>query len=117
MRAMFEWTDDHGAAASSTRRYRVLPFASRSAAVRYCLEVSDALESAALAGDGDDGAALWLAAAEGVTGAVNVYACDRALRVARDAGLEATVSGQVNEAELPLARCLVIGDDRLLHQS
>ena len=96
------------------RRYRVLPFPSRSEAVKYCLRVSDALESAELAGDDSAGATLWLAAAEGATGAVNVYACDRALAAARGAGIEAVMSAQVSDRDLPAARCLVIGDNRLL---
>ena len=98
----------------TSRRYRVLPFSSRSAAVKYCLKVSDALDSAELSGDALYGATLWLAAAAGAAGAVNVYACDRALAAAHLAGLEVPPGGQVSEAELPAARCLVIGDDRLL---
>ena len=102
------------AAPPTIRRYRVLLFANRSEAVRYCLKVSDALESAALAGQADGDATLWLAAAEGRTRAVNVYACERAQTAARDAGLDAPMAGYAVEAELPLARCLVIGDSRLL---
>src|SRR5688500_12931015 len=114
MRMTSHRPDEHVAPPIGSRRYRVLPFASRSDAVRYCLKVSDALESAALAGDRDGGATLWLAAADGVTGAVNVYACERALAAAGAAGLDVRVSGQASDAELPGARCLVIGDDRLL---
>ena len=82
--------------------------------MKFCLKVSDALETAALTGDGDSGATLWLAAAVTQPGAVNVYACDRALAGARAAGLAIPLAGQVAESELPPARCLVIGDSRLL---
>ncbi len=114
MRTIREPLRDAPAPPSGVRPYRVLPFTSRSEAVRYCLKVSDALESSALAGDDPLAATLWLAAAEGRGGAVNVYACDRALAAARAAGLEVNIAGQASEAELPVARCLVIGDDRLL---
>ncbi len=114
MRTMSHQFGDTPALSRSAPRYRVLPFASRSDAVRYCLKVSDALESSSLAGDCDRGATLWLAAADGRTGAVNVYACDRALAAAHAAGLQTASTGMASDAELPSARCLVIGDDRLL---
>ena len=114
MRTTSERATHADATPSANHRYRVLPFSSRSDAVKYCLKVSDALESAELAGDPDGSATLWLAAAEGLPGAVNVYACDRALAAARRAGIEARVSGQVGAKDRPGARCLVIGDDRLL---
>ena len=114
MHTIFQPPAAQAAGPAVAPRYRILPFASRSDAVRYCLKVSDALESASLAGDSEGSATLWLAAADGATGAVNVYACDGALAVAREAGLETTACGQASEAELPAARCLVIGDKRLL---
>lgn len=103
-------------AAVGDRQYRVLAFPSRSDAVNYCHKVSDALESCVLAGDAGGGATVWLAGAPGHAGAVNVYACDHALAAAGTAGVEATIAGQAGEADLPLARCLVLGDDRLLER-
>ena len=89
----------------------VLSFTSRSAAVSYCVQVSDALRDA-----GSDVAAndavpstLWLAASED-DGAFRVYACDRALAVARVAMIDSPVSGRIRHAELPAARCLIVGD-------
>src|SRR5687768_3402444 len=91
--------------------YSVLSFGSRSAAVRYCLRVSDVL---AEAGDssrdgGDPGATLWLAADIKDSG-VRVFACDRAIAAARSVGMDAMVSARVRHADLPTARCLVVGD-------
>ena len=95
--------------------YRLLAFPTRSDAVRYCLQVSDALESARLVGDRPDGeATLWLTAADDLTGSVRVVACDCALGAARAAGIEADVEREVREGELPAARCLVIGDRGLV---
>ena len=108
-------SDDPGAT-PAVRQYRVLAFGSRSEAVTYCLKVSDALESSALAGDVAEEATVWLAAGEGATGAVKIYACDHALAAACTAGVEATIAGQAGEADLPVARCLVLGDDRLLQR-
>ena len=84
--------------------------------MKFCLKVSDALESAALTGDADGGATLWLAAAVTQPGAVNVYACDRAVAGARAAGFGIALAAHVTESELPPARCLVIGDSRLLER-
>lgn len=101
--------------ATRGRTYRVLTFRTRSAAVRYCLQIADALESSRLVGDPRDrGATLWLAAAGDVGGAVNVYACAGAMQAALAAGIEARAGGEVCERELPAARCLVIGDTQLL---
>ena len=114
MRAVSQTAGGGPGSPSGVQRYSVLPFASRSEAVKLCLTVSDALESAAIAGDGDIGATLWLAAAATQAGAVNVYACDRAVAAARTAGLAIPLAEHITENELPPARCLVIGDPRLL---
>ena len=105
---------EHPPATPDVHRYRVLAFTSRSEAVAYCQKVSDALESSALAGDVGEGATVWLAATDGTTGTVSVYACDHALAAAGSAGIEATIAGQADDADLPPARCLVIGDASLL---
>lgn len=84
--------------------------------MKFCLKVSDALESADLTGDAEGGATLWLAATVTRPGAVNVYACDRAIAGARAAGLAIPLAGHVTGSELPPARCLVIGDSRLLER-
>ena len=93
--------------------YRILCFATRSAAVRFCLRVGDALEAAPpRASRGIT--AVWLAAAEGGTTAVKVYASDAAFDAARAAGVEVPSAGRVRSVELPAARCLVLGDHRLI---
>ena len=89
----------------------VLTFTSRSAAVAYCLRVSDALRDARSGGVEDDAppSALWLAASED-HGAFRVFACDRSLAAARGAMIEWPVSGRIRHAELPAARCLIVGE-------
>ena len=91
--------------------YSVLSFGSRSAAVRYCLRVSDVLSEAGDASQGgrDPGATLWLAADIKDSG-VRVFACERAIAAARSVGMDAMVSARVRHADLPSARCLVVGD-------
>ena len=99
--------------------YSVLSFGSRSAAVKYCLELSDALgQRDGVAGGGSCAeATLWLAAAPVPDGSCNVFACDRALAAARTAGLDAPVSGRVPADAMPSARCLVVGSSQDLVSS
>ena len=90
--------------------YHVMSFASRVAAVRFCLGVSDALATE----DRRRPATLWLAATDAHDGAFLVYACDRALAAARGAGNTLPVSGRVALNAMPAARCLVVGDTAAL---
>jgi hypothetical protein len=90
--------------------YSVLSFGSRSAAVRYCLRVSDVLGEAGTGSTNDAAnATLWLGA-DMEDGAIRVFACDRAIAAARSVGMDALVSARVRHTELPSARCLVVGD-------
>ena len=115
MRVTSEQTRFDNRVDRTTRTYRVIRFSTRSAAVKYCLQIADAIESADRAGSVvEPGVTLWLAAADTVSGAVNVYACPRALAVARRLGMGGPVGAEIAEPHLPTARCLVIGDDRLL---
>ena len=115
MRVTSEQTRFDNRVDRGTRTYRVVRFSMRSAAVRYCLQIADAIESADRSGGAvEPGVTLWLAAADTVGGAVNVYACSRALAVARRLGIGGAVGAEMAEDELPRARCLVIGDYRLL---
>lgn len=92
--------------------FAVLPFATRSAAVRYCLRVSDVLDESAWArSEGSDRhATVWLATVSNA-GPDNfrVFACDLALAAAQSVGIEVVVTGRVREADMPVTRCLVIG--------
>ena len=94
--------------------YSVLTFGSRSAAVQYCLQVSEVLATTSSLSDDTRTATVWLVAADGDTEPFKVLACDGALAAARSAGIESVVSGSIRQDAMPAARCLVIGDTTAL---
>lgn len=93
--------------------YAVLPFATRAAAVRYCLRVSDVLDGVAWApaAGGARQATVWLATeASAGTDRFRVFACEVALAAAQSVGIDAVVTGRIRAEDMPVTRCLVVGD-------
>jgi len=97
--------------------YAVLPFAHRSAAVRYCRRVSDVLDESDWAcSDGSTRhATVWLATvSKPGSDKFRVFACEVALAAAQSVGIDGVVTERVREEDMPVTRCLVIGDPRLV---
>ncbi len=93
--------------------FAVLPFATRSDAVRYCLRVSDVLDKSAWARSEGSArhATVWLATvSDAGPDTFRVFACDVALAAAKSVGIEVVVTGRVREEDMPVTRCLLIGD-------